>query len=167
MVCTRTKYYAANKHCAILSYDTLPLRDNAVITPVILKFKYASVSGINPFSTHGKLLADICAGVYKDNAARGDFNATCLVGRNKAPSYTHTKFDNWYSKALNALDLQYINPDGVTQFRLRITLDNNNDLGADFLKIFSGDVVEADRPQLIIEYYFPLQSSFPFQRSFM
>jgi len=43
----------------------------------------------------------------------------------------------------------------LTHFRLRFTKDDNNDFGADYLKIFSGNALEADRPQLIIEYYIP------------
>jgi hypothetical protein len=46
-------------------------------------------------------------------------------------------------------------PCGATQFRLRFKKDDNNDFGADFLKIFSGDADEADHLQLIVEYYVP------------
>ena len=44
---------------------------------------------------------------------------------------------------------------GVTQFRLRFSKDDNNDFGTDFLKLYSGNALETDRPQLIIEYYVP------------
>jgi len=43
----------------------------------------------------------------------------------------------------------------ITQFLLRFSKDDNNDLGADFLKIYSGNAAEAYRPQLIVEYYNP------------
>jgi hypothetical protein len=67
--------------------------------------------------------------------------------------YTNTKVDNWCSQSLNPDDFGFINLDGgVTQFRLRFSKDDNNDFGADFLKLYSGNATEADRPQLTIEY---------------
>jgi len=38
---------------------------------------------------------------------------------------------------------------------LRFTKDDNDDLSNDYLKIFSGDVGAANRPQLIVDYYVP------------
>jgi hypothetical protein len=32
-------------------------------------------------------------------------------------------------------------------------MDDNNEFGADYLKIYSGNAVDTDRPQLVIEYY--------------
>jgi hypothetical protein len=148
---------ANRQYRSILSFDTFSIPVDAKIVSVTLKFKYAGITGANPFATHGKLLADICKGAYKNNSALelGDFNATCGNGKNKALLYTNTKVDNWYSQALLPGDFQFINLGGVAQFRLRFTKDDNNDFGADFLKIFSGNVMEPDRPQLIIEYYVP------------
>jgi hypothetical protein len=85
---------------------------------------------------------------------KGDFKSP--ASRNGALAFTKNKVDNWYSQSLSAADFQYINLDGLTQFRLRFKKDDNNDFGADFLKIFSGDAAEADRPQLIVEYFIPV-----------
>jgi CSLREA domain-containing protein len=145
---------AANKqYRAILSFDTATLPENAIITSVTLKLKYAGLSGTNPFTTHGKLLADICEGAFKSNLVLelGDFKPLC--SKNKVLIYSNNKVDNWYSQALLSEDFQFVNLEGVTQFRLRFTKDDNNDFGADFLKLFSGNAAEADRPQLVIEYY--------------
>jgi hypothetical protein len=130
---------------------------NAKIVSVTLKFKHAGLSGTNPFATHGKLLADLCNGAYKNKPALelGDFNAICAHGKNRVLLYTNTRADNWYSQALLPGDFQFINLGAVTQFRLRFTKDDNNDFGADFLKLYSGNALEADRPQLIVEYYTP------------
>jgi hypothetical protein len=38
---------------------------------------------------------------------------------------------------------------------LRFTKDDDHDLKADFLKIFSGNAAAANRPHLVIEYYIP------------
>jgi len=149
---------AANRqYRAILSFDTSALPETAVITSITLKFKYAGISGTNPFTTHGKLLVDICTGAFKGAPVLelGDFKATCTPGKNKLLTFSKTKVDNWYSQSFNPLDFQYLNLGGVTQFRLRFNLDDNNDFGSDYLKLYSGNALEADRPQLIIEYYVP------------
>ena len=147
---------AANKqYRSILSFDTSSLPEDAVITSVTLMLKHAGVSGTNPFQTHGKLLADICQGPFSGDSALqlADFTGTC--SKNKALIYRKTKVHNWYSQSLSVDDFQYINLGGVTQFRLRFNKDDNHDFGADFLKIYSGNAPEANRPQLIIEYYTP------------
>ena len=147
---------AANRqYRAILSFDTPALPAGATITSVRLKLKYAGFAGTNPFTTHGKLLADLCQGAYKADPAlqAGDFNAVC--GKNKVMLFTKNKVDNWYWQALNPLDFSYLNLGGVTQFRLRFTKDDNNDFGADFLKIYSGNGVLENRPQLVVEYSLP------------
>jgi hypothetical protein len=148
---------AANRqYRSILSFNIPALPEGAEITSVTLKFKYAGVSGTNPFKTHGNLLVDVFQGAFKGNSALqlGDFSAkgTSLMYKSKALVYTNTQVDNWYSQSLNPDDFGFINLDGVTQFRLRFSRDDNNDFGADFLKLYSGNAAEADRPQLIIEY---------------
>jgi len=142
---------------SMLSFDTSSLPDNAIITSVTLKFKHAGVSGTNPFTTHGGLLADICRGAFKGSPALqlDDFKATCGRYKSKALIFANTTVENWYSQSLNQIDFEFINLNGVTQFRLRFAKDDNNDLGADFLKLYSGNALGADRPQLVIEYYVP------------
>ena len=152
---------AANKqYRSILSFDTSTVPDTAVITSVTLKFKYAGKTGTLPFSTHGKLLADVCKGSFKNDPILqlSDFNVKCPLGMYKSAglSYTNSLVDSWYSQLFNPVDFTYVNLSGVTQVRLRFSKDDNNDLGADFLKIYSGNAyLEADRPQLVIEYYVP------------
>jgi hypothetical protein len=61
----------------------------------------------------------------------------------------------FFEKWKDASQLTYINTSGVMQFRLCFAKDDNNDKGADYLKIFSGNAGAANRPQLIIEYHVP------------
>jgi hypothetical protein len=62
----------------------------------------------------------------------------------------------WYWAMLDRSAFPYINLTGVTQIRLAFQLDDNDDLGADFLVFFSGDYDEQrDRPHLLIEYVVP------------
>jgi hypothetical protein len=147
---------AANRqYRAILSFDTAPLPDNAVITSATLRFKYAGKTGTLPFGTHGNLLADIRNGAFGGDPALQlkDFNAK--AGKNGVLSFDNTTVNQWYSKALAAANLGYIKKTGVTQFRLRFKLDDNDNLLADFVKIYSGNAGATNRPQLIVEYYVP------------
>ena len=145
---------------AILSFDTNSLPDDAIIASVSLKFKYAGKAGTLPFSTHGKLLADICDGAFQGDPVLqlGDFNAKCPVGlyKSQALIYSNVRVDNWYSKSLAPSNFQYINLGGVTQFRLRFQLDDNNDSGADQLLLYSGNAADQGiQPELEIKYYIP------------
>jgi len=148
---------AANRqYRAILSFDTSSLPDTAIITSVTLKFKYVDKTGTLPFgATHYNLMADIREGAFSNfNALQpGDFNGP--ASKNRVLTFTKIKVGDWYSKSFGPANFQYINLGGVTQFRLRFSRDDNNDFGADYLRIYSGNAAEADRPQLIIEYYVP------------
>jgi len=147
---------AANRqYRSLLSFDTSSLPDTAIITSATLTFKYEGISGINPFSTHGKLSADIINGAFSSDVSLQlvDFNA--FAGKSNALLFTNKKLANRYSQSLIPEDFQYINLIGETQFRLRFSKDDNHDFGADFLKIYSGNASVANQPQLIIEYYVP------------
>jgi hypothetical protein len=140
---------------SILSFDTAPLPDNAVITAATLRLKYAGKTGALPFGTHGKMLVDIRKGAFGGNSALGlgDFNAK--ASKNSVLTFSQVPANQWFSKALAEGNLAYINKTGPTQFRLRFQLDDNNNLLADFIKIYSGNAHAANRPQLIVEYFIP------------
>jgi len=151
---------ANQQYRSIFSFDTTSLPDTAVITSVTLKFRYAGKGGRLPFTTHGKLLVDVLEGAFKNSLAlqSSDFNAkgTLANYKNAALSFTSSKdAGGWYSQSFNPADFTLINLLGPTQLRLRFTKDDNNDFGADLLKIYSGNANPADRPQLIVEYYIP------------
>jgi hypothetical protein len=147
---------AANKqYLAFLSFDTAALPDNAVLTKVTLKFKHAGVSGSLPFNTHGALRVDIKKGSFSNNPALnlGDFKNP--PSKSQLLSYNKNKPGNWYTRSFDPADFHFINLTGLSQFRLRFAKDDNNDLGPDYLRIFSGNAPAADQPKLIIEYYVP------------
>jgi hypothetical protein len=56
---------------------------------------------------------------------------------------------------LKAENLGFISKVGVTQFRLRFAKDDDDDLSADYIKFFSGNASDADRPMLIVTYFVP------------
>jgi len=141
---------------AILSFSTAAIPDNAVITKVILKVKEQSVVGTNPMNTHNGLVVDIKT--YKFFTLPGlqinDFQAK--ANKFKVGVFPKTPFSGlWYRTVLYKGAHAYINKKGRTQVRLRFTLDDNNDNGADIFKFYSGNAILANRPKLIVEYYVP------------
>ncbi len=141
---------------ALLSFDTSALPDNAVITKVTLKIKYQGVTGTNPFATHGILYTDVRNGVFGGNATLqlGDFQA--VASKTAVGTIPNTPSGGWYSKIWTSGIFPYINKVGATQIRLRFQTDDNDDLGADFLRFYSGNAsAVSDRPLLIVEYYVP------------
>ncbi len=149
---------ARKQYRGILSFVTSGLPDNAVITKVTLKIKKQGVTGGgNPFTIFQGLFVDVRKGFFGTGAALAapDFQAP----RNKTvgPS-TPAPAANWYSLNLTSAK-GFINKltsaSGVTQFRLRFKLDDNNNALANFMSFYSGNAPAASRPQLIIEYYVP------------
>jgi hypothetical protein len=143
----------------LLHFNTSRLPDNAFITKVSLQYKQHSIIGTNPYTTHGKVWADIKEGFFSNNAGLvvSDFGA--------APSMLFAGFFKFtpsstafpiYRASLKIPSFQYVNLAGITQFRLRFGLDDDNDSTADYIKIFCGDMgVPFNRPVLRVWYYVP------------
>jgi hypothetical protein len=141
---------------AILSFETSNLPDSAVITKATLKIKKQGLVGTNPFTILGDLKADIRSPFFGTtlNLLVNDFQAT--VSKAAVGTFVIPPVNNWYSASIGSVAFPYINRTGTTQFRLYFTKDDNDDNGADYVNLFSGDYTTAsDRPTLIIEYYVP------------
>jgi hypothetical protein len=139
----------------ILDFNTSSLPDNAVITGATLKIKKLSVTGTDPFITHQNVVVDINNGPFGVSALQEtDFQAP--ASKDFAGMILNTPVENWFSAAMDKTAFQYINVTGSTQFRLRFQIDDNDDLGADTIKFYSGDSSILDyRPVLQVEYYVP------------
>ncbi|HTP01489.1 MAG TPA: PQQ-dependent sugar dehydrogenase [Anaerolineales bacterium] len=141
---------------AVLSFNTPSLPDRAVITMAHLRIKQASISSSSPFGTLGSLVADMGVPRFGPSAGleKPDFQAGAT--KTAAATFNPTPSSGWYTGAVATANLGLINRTGRTQFRLRFTLDDNNDPVANFAEFFSGDTATAaDRPQLVIQYYVP------------
>jgi hypothetical protein len=141
--------------CAILSFGTGGIPDNAVITKVILKVKRVGVTGTDPMTTHNGLVVDIKKGKFytRPTLQVQDFQAR--AAKYKIGKFSTTLYSGWYKAVLYKGAYTYINKKGRTQFRLRFLLDDNDDNSADILKLYSGNAVLANRPKLIVKYYVP------------
>lgn len=150
---------AANQqYRSILSFNTYPLPDNAVITGAMLKIKSEQFCGTNLFTTHGDLIVDIRKGAFGIAALQiSDFRASASknnVGKFIKTAQTSGYF-YWYTAALQTLSYPYINRNGVTQFRLRFSKDDNDNHKADCVNFFSGNADINSRPILSITYAVP------------
>jgi hypothetical protein len=62
----------------------------------------------------------------------------------------------WYWATLDSRAFPYINLTDVTQLRLGFLLDDNDDMGDDYIRFYSGDYApQTERPHLLIDYYVP------------
>ncbi len=140
---------------SVLSFNTDSLPDNAIIISAQLKIKRQGVVGTDPFVTHGLLLLEMTSGAFSNNIAleAGDFSAAAGAGATKDQITALTS--SWYAAMLSNTNLGFINKLGVTQFRLRFSRDDNDDMSADYMKFFSGNSIDANRPQLTVVYYIP------------
>lgn len=146
---------------AILHFPTLHLPDKAVITQVILMIKVQSVTGTNPFTTHGNIFIDVRDGPFGSLGFIGikalqnlDFEAPANVYN--AAQIQNNAVGGWYWVMLDPSIFPYINKTNYTQIRLAFQVDDNDDNGNDYISFYSGDYDDQrDRPHLMIDYYVP------------
>lgn len=144
---------------AILHFPTHHLPDNAVVTQVILILKSQGVVGADPFATHQNITIDIrggffgSAGLFGINGLGvGDFQAP--ADKESVGTIINNPVSGWFWAMLDPSTYPYINLQGVTQLRLRFMVDDNEDMGNDYLSFYSGNYDQlAERPHLLVEYY--------------
>ena len=138
----------------VVSFNTASLPDGATITAVTLRLRRGSLTGTNPFTTHGSCLADIHSSGFGGSTAlaAGDFQAAATA--TGVATMTNPTVNGALSEgALNAAGLAAINKTGTTQFRVYFTLDDNDDTSNDYLGFYSGENGTAtNRPVLEVTY---------------
>jgi hypothetical protein len=143
----------------ILHFPTHYLPDNAVITQAIVMIKGMGLVGSNPFNTHGNILVDIRYGLFRSSIFSwftglevADFQNP--AHRDAVGVIPNTPLANWYWTILDSSAYPYFNLRGVTQFRLRFEIDDDDNQRNDLLVVYSGNYRRLpDRPRLLIEYY--------------
>ena len=138
----------------ILSFDTSSIPLDATIVSATLKLKRSSVSGTNPFTTHGTAHVDICSGAFSLDPALGnaDFDTPASVAQVAAMSNAASN-GALSTGTLNFAGISAINRTGVTQFRVYFATDDNDDAGADYVSFYSANNGTAsNRPVLEIVY---------------
>jgi hypothetical protein len=122
---------------------------------VTLRLQRGTISGTNPFETHGILLVDIKNGAFHNDPTleTADFQSPATaVG---VATLSNAAFNNaWSEGAIDANGLAAISKTGRTQFRLYFGLDDNNDRDEDSLGYYAGKYgTVSSRPQLVVTYY--------------
>jgi carboxypeptidase T len=139
----------------IVSFDTSALPDGATILSATLRLHRGTLSGTNPFTTHGTCWADVQTGGFSGSTAlqTGDFQAAATVVG--AASLSNAASNGaWSEGNLNAAGLGAIDKTGTTQLRVYFALDDNDDGGNDYLGYYSGDSSSSgNRPQLVVTYH--------------
>lgn len=137
---------------SIVSFDTSALPDTATITAATLRLKRGTVSGTSPFTTHGTCTVDMSPAFGGSTAfAAGDFEAAAAAAGVAAMS--HPAANGAFSTgSLNAAGRAAVNRTGITQFRVYMTLDDNDDLGSDYMGFYSGEAAAGNQPELVITY---------------
>ncbi len=139
---------------SVVSFDTSSIPDGATITSATLRLVRGSLTGTNPFTTHGACQIDVVNGSFGGSATlvSADFQAAATV--TGAGTLSNPATNGAASTGtLNAAGLAAVNKTGRTQLRLAFTLDDNDDSGADYVGLYSGDNATAgNRPTLTIVY---------------
>lgn len=138
----------------LVSFDTASIPDGATITAVTLRLKRGTVSGTNPFTTHGTCWVDVQSGGFSGSNAlqSADFEASATAVQSTSLSNAASN-GSWSEGNLNAAGLAAVNKTGTTQFRVYFNLDDNDDGGNDYLGYYGGNnSTSANRPQLVVTY---------------
>ncbi len=140
---------------SVVSFDTSSIPDGATIVSVTLRLLRGTSSGTNPFTTHGTCWVDVQGGTgFSGSTAlsTGDFQAAATAVQAASLSNAATN-GIWSTGNLNAAGLSTLNKTGTTQLRVYFNLDDNDDLGNDYLGYYSGEnATAANRPQLVVTY---------------
>ncbi len=137
----------------VVAFDTSAIPDGAVVQSVTLRLLRGSLTGTNPFTTHGSMVADVSSAFGGSTAlAAGDFQAAAAA---TAVCTLSNAASNgiWSTCTFNAAGLAAINKTGATQVRVAFALDDNDDRGNDYVGFYSGNNSTAgNRPQLVVTY---------------
>ncbi len=147
---------------SILSFPTGTLPNTATILIAALTLRGQSVTpaGTDPIKMFQGMQIEVRKGCFNANCAlqAGDFQAAASAAA--FGPFDPTPDGTLYTIFLPSAMYPYINKldtgGGRTQLRLRFNLDDNNDLIANYLSFYSGNVTAASyRPALTILYYGP------------
>ena len=139
---------------SIVSFDTSSIPDTATITGATLRLVRGTISGTSPFSTHGSCVADIVTGGFGGSTAfaNGDWQAAATA-TSVATMSSPASNGSASTGNLSAAGLSAINKTGSTQLRVYCTLDDNDDLGYDYIGFYAGEnATTSNKPQLIVTY---------------
>jgi carboxypeptidase T len=139
----------------VVSFDTSSIPDGATIVSVTLRLLRGSLTGTNPFTTHGTCWVDVQNGSGFSGSTTlqtGDWQAAATAVQSASLSNAASN-GTWSTGNLNAAGIAALNKTGTTQLRVYFNLGDNDDTGNDYLGYYSGEnATAANRPQLVVTY---------------
>jgi hypothetical protein len=150
---------AGREYRSVLSFNTAPIPDHALITKLTLKIKRQGLSGADPFTWSGNGIQ-----VYIQQPSFGklglektDFNA---AASSVDPVATMAELPgaknlDWYTVPLDPSVFASLPVSTTTQLRLQFATGTNGNKIADMLRFFSGNAPLASRPVLLVEFTLP------------
>lgn len=137
----------------ILSFDTAKLPDTAIVTRARVWVQQADPWNVG-WPDYGFSIFEVRVPYFGNSAdlRPNDFQAP--------PSAKITGIgihvNEYETKLFGPDELQYINLQGYTQIRFRQSVDDNDNMSADYRRFYSGDAsISNTRPKLVIYYYLP------------
>ena len=138
----------------IVSFDTSAIPSGATIVSATLRLRRGTVSGTNPFNTHGTCWVDVRTGRFGSSTslANSDFQATATATK-AATLSSATSNGQWSEGSLSAAGRAAVNTSGTTQLRFYFDLGDNDDRNIDYVGYYaSNNSNTANRPQLVVTY---------------
>jgi hypothetical protein len=139
---------------SVVSFDTSSIPDGATIVSATVRLLRGSLTGTNPFTTHGACWVDVQTGGFSGSTTlqTGDFQAAATAVQAASLSNAASN-GTWSAGNLNAAGLAALNKTGMTQLRVYFALDDNDDTGNDYIGYYSGENgTAANHPQLVVTY---------------
>ncbi len=138
----------------IVSFNTASIPDGATIQSATLRLVRGSISGTNPYTTHGPCVADIHSSGFGGSTAFAFADWQAAATANAVVTLSNPTVNGAVSSGnLNAAGLSAISKTGTTQLRPYCTLGDNDDNGFDYIGFFPGEnATQANRPQLVVTY---------------
>lgn len=141
------------QYVGILSFNTSALPDNAIITWARLRIQQGDPAMVG-WPGFGYEIFEVKSPYFGASAALlpSDFQEAAsaqLTGQG-------INVNQYLTKLFGANEFQYINVQGRTQIRVRLSVDDNDDLSADYRVLYTGNhPTPVSRPTLVIEFQLP------------
>lgn len=145
---------ADEQYKTIVSFNTASIPDGATILSASLRLVRGTLSGTNPYTTHGPCVADIVNGGFGGSTAFAFADWQAAATANAVVTLSNPTVNGAASTGnLSAAGLSAVNKVGTTQLRVYCTLGDNDDLGFDYIGFWPGETATvANRPQLTVTY---------------
>jgi len=138
---------------SVVSFDTSSLPDGATLVSATLRIKRGTSSGTNPFTTHGSCTVDIHSSGFGGATALAGSDFEAATSASGVATLSNPASNGTFATGtLNSAGLAAVNKTGKTQFRFYMTLDDNDDLGSDYIGFYSGEASTGNKPELVVVY---------------